>query len=234
MTILGTDISHWEDDPNTPKLIDFDKMKAAGTWFVIFKATQATFTDSVFKSSWSLPKGKLLRGAFCYLDYTKSGVEQAEYFCNAIKNDPPELPPIVDFECRVSIPKNPSGDLWNWLVYVEKTTGHIPIIYSGPDYWKNYGSTNIGWKKYPLWIANYGVIKPSIPLPWTDWLFWQFTDRGNGNIYGAESAGIDLDYFNGSYEQLQAICNIVAPTPPLTLEQKVDVLYQQAQIHGWI
>jgi GH25 family lysozyme M1 (1,4-beta-N-acetylmuramidase) len=232
--ILGTDISHWEDNPLTPQKINFVKMKAAGAWFCIFKATQALYTDSVFKSSWADCKGLMPRGAYHYLDWTKPGLEQAKYFCNAIAADPPELPPVVDYECRTNIPPDANGQLWNFVSYVEAVTKRAPIIYTGPDYWKNYGSGNVGWKKFPLWIANYQVTKPYVPAPWTDWTFWQFTDRGQGNIYGAEALGIDLNYYNGTIEQLQALCNISTPPPVLTLEQRVTALEVAARKAGWI
>jgi lysozyme len=231
--ILGTDISKWEDDPSTPKKIDFNIMKSAGAQFCIFKASQAQFTDKVFQISWGDCKGVMPRGAYHYLDYSISGLKQAEYFCNVIANDPPEIPPIVDFECRVNIPSKPNGELWNFVSYVEKTTGRIPIIYSSPSYWKEFGSSNYGWHKFPLWIANYRVNTPTIPAPWTEYLFWQFTDRGDGKTYGVEAKMIDLNWFNGTQEDLDKLCGVTPPSVPLTLQQKVDALYEQGKSHGW-
>jgi lysozyme len=232
--ILGTDISHWEDNPNTPQEINFEVMKSAGAQFCIFKATQAKWTDRVFQISWADCRGVLPRGAYCYLDWSIPAIEQAIYFCNAIKNDPPELPPIVDFECRKNNPAGTTGQLWNWLTYVEEHTGKVPMIYTAPYYWYEFGSTNIAWKKYPLWIANYGVVKPLIPLPWTDYTFWQYTDKGDGKKYGCEALGVDLNWFNGGKEQLDALCGITTPpTVPPTLQQKVEALYEQGKLHGW-
>lgn len=230
--VIGTDISHWEDNPNTPQKIDFQKMKAAGAEFCIFKASQSWWTDLVFRISWNDCKGVMPRGAYHYLDWSKPGIKQAEYFCDVIKDDPPELPPIVDYECRKNVPLDANGHLWNFLTYVEKVTGRIPIIYTSPDYWKNYGSSNSGWAKYPLWIANYNVMKPYIPRPWNKWLLWQYTDKGDGKLFGAEALGIDLNYFNGTKEELSALCGVTSPVV-LTLEQKVNLLYEQAKQHGW-
>lgn len=233
--IIGSDISHWEDSPLTPQEINFNVMKAAGAKFCIFKATQALFTDRVFQISWSDCKGILPRGAYCYLDWTKTGLEQAKYFVDTVygKGDDPELPPIADFESRINIPSGGvSGHLWNFVDYVEKQTGKIPIIYTSPDYWKNFGSPHIAWKKYPLWIANYYVVKPSIPLPWTDFLFWQYTDRGDGLKYGCEAKEVDLNWFNGTEQDLSVLCGNGTP-PALTIEQKVEALYEQGKQHGW-
>lgn len=233
--ILGTDISHWEDDPTTPKEINFNMMKEAGAWFTIFKATQAKYTDRVFQISWPDAKGILPRGAYCYLDYSIPGLEQAKYFVDTVygKGDDPEIPPIVDFECRVNVPPNANAHLWNWLTYVESQVKRIPIIYTGPYYWKEFGSKNQGWSKYPLWIANYKVPNPYVPAPWSIWTFWQFTDRGPGGVYGAEAKGIDLDYFNGSYEDLLNMCHIQQPPSEPTHDEKVEILWRDAGDAGW-
>jgi lysozyme len=229
--ILGTDISHWQDSPETPKEIDFNKMKSAGAQFVFFKASQAKWTDKVFASSWANAKGIMPRGAYHYLDWSSPGVEQAKYFCDVIANDPPEIPPVVDFEERKNVPANANGQLWNFVTYVEGVTRRIPMIYTSPAYWKEFGSPNSGWRKYPLWIANYYANLPAIPKPWNSWVFWQFTPKGMGSIFGVESIGIDLDYFNGTYDQLLAFCNIKKPEP--TSDEKLQILWREAASHGW-
>ena len=56
---------------------------------------------------------------------------------------------------------------------------------------------------------------PRIPAPWTAWTFWQYTDKGNGLQYGAESLNIDLNYFNGDEEAFNERFKIdTTPTPP--------------------
>jgi GH25 family lysozyme M1 (1,4-beta-N-acetylmuramidase) len=221
---LGCDISHWQDAPGTPKEINFTQMKMAGANFVIFKATQGKWTDRVYQISWDDAGGVLPRGAYCYLDYSVSGLEQAKYFCNAIMANPmPELCIVADFECRVNVPANANAHLWNWLEYVEKQTKIVPWIYTGPSYWKEFGSTKVAWKKYPLWIANYSVSKPTIPKPWTECICWQFTSKGNGTLFGAESLNIDLDYL---YTTLP-----LPPVPAPTLEERVTALEKVAHGH---
>jgi lysozyme len=74
----------------------------------------------------------------------------------------------------------------------------FPIIYTGPAYWQTYILRSSAWKRYPLWIANYKVVKPSIPSDWPSWLIWQFSADGNlrGAEFGVQSKSIDLDYWN--------------------------------------
>jgi GH25 family lysozyme M1 (1,4-beta-N-acetylmuramidase) len=50
--------------------------------------------------------------------------------------------------------------------------------------------------------------RPTLPKAWQDadpakgYLFWQYSSTGTGPDYGAESVFIDLDVFNGSFDQL--------------------------------
>jgi lysozyme len=216
--IIGTDVSHWNDDPNTPKTIDFDKMHLAGAEFCILKASQATWIDHIFLASYHLAKGVLPRGAYHYFDWTKSGYEQAKYFVSVIKDDPPEITPVVDYECREGVPARDVAilQLKDFVTHVEGYTGRIPMIYTGPYYWKEFGSNNPWWSRFPLWIANYYVVKPMVPAPWTNWVLWQYTPKGDGALYGAESLNIDLDRFYGTPEQFTQFCGGVVK-PPLDM-----------------
>lgn len=229
MAYLGTDISHWQDAPTTPKEINFEKMKLAGANFVIFKVSESKFTDRVYRISWDDAEGILPRGGYNYLNYTMPGLEQAKYFCDALSENPmPELCVVVDYECRVNVPQDANGHLWNWLEYVENQLHIIPWIYTSPSYWKEFGTPNIAWKKYPLWIANYKVSTPVIPKPWTECVCWQFTSKGDGTLFGAESLNIDLDYL---YIDLPKP-SIVPPTEP-THDEKVNILWKEARVQGW-
>jgi GH25 family lysozyme M1 (1,4-beta-N-acetylmuramidase) len=214
--VLGTDISHWEDNPSTPQKIDFVKMKTAGAEFVIFKATQGrSLVDSVFLSSYA-DASNLIRGAYHFLDWSADSDRQAEHFCNKIESVKLDFPPIVDFECRTNAPSQTTAtsELWSFIKYVENRTARIPIIYTSPYYWFEYGSNAAVWKKYPLWIANYKVTQPSIPAPWTDYLMWQYTDHGDGNAFGVESKEIDLNVFKGTLNDLRKFVGLPVVVPP--------------------
>lgn len=239
MNILGTDISHWEDDPTTPKEIDFQMMKDAGANFVIFKVSQGVaWVDDVFRRSWADAKGILPRAAFYYQDNRFPGLDQAKFFLSLLRDDPPEGAYIVDFEDRTNLPTNPktvNGHLWNGLTYLLNETNKFPTIYTSPDYWVNYGNTNSAWAQFPLHIANYRVLTPTIPAPWKKARMWQFTDRGEGGVYGVEAKGIDLDYFMGTEDEFKAEFGITTPPPaPLTIEQRVEKLEACAKSVGCI
>jgi lysozyme len=232
--LTGTDISTWQDTELIPGEVDFVKMKNAGADFVIFKVSQSTFKDQVFMDSWIDAKGILPRGGYHWLSWNKTGLEQAKYFCDALSKDMPEiLHPVIDFEDRIGVPQNANGHLWNALDYIEDQLHLIGMIYTSPYYWMEFGSKDKAWARYPLWIANYYVTKPMIPAPWTNWTMWQYTPKGDGKKYGAESLQIDMDYFNGDMSQFIKWCGDPIAQPK-TLEQRVATLESQAIEHGWV
>ena len=136
MTILGIDVSKWNGN------WDARKAKTAGATFVFIKASQATFSDPQFAANWQKAKeAGLLRGAYHYLDYTKSGLEQANYFADLLKADPGELPPVVDYE-QTRTDNNPTAALGFLKEFLDRMIHltelyadariKVPMIYSGP------------------------------------------------------------------------------------------------------
>lgn len=133
-----------------------------------------------------------------------------------------ELPPVADFESRSSVPPVPTAriGLQSFLNHVEAVARRVPIIYTAPAYWIEQGSREIKWKRYPLWIANYNVQAPTVPAPWTSWTFWQYSTTGPGHMFGMESMGLDMDW----YQWGQGFDYVFNPTEP-THDEKVEILW---------
>ena len=66
------------------------------------------------------------------------------------------------------------------------------------------------WAQYDLWVASYGSGNAVLPAGWTDWKIWQYT--GNGHAPGI-AGNVDLNWFNGSYDELLKYCDAHAPQP---------------------
>ncbi|HRQ23758.1 MAG TPA: SH3 domain-containing protein [Anaerolineales bacterium] len=214
--VIGTDISFWQDDPQTPEGIDFAKMRQNAE-YVIIRAGQNLWTDRDFKVNWREAKRVgLPRGSYWFYDSRADPKQQAELWASIFSGDFGELPLFADFE------DNYGGAFsgWrHWYTFLERIKQLAPGreigIYTAYYYWvQNTISVGIPaasldyFKQYPLWIANYGVSTPLVPKPWTDWTFWQFTDKGNGPLYGVESLNIDLNYFNGDLPAFRARFNL--------------------------
>ena len=207
---LGTDVSFWNGK------VDFAKMAAAGASFVYVKASEL-YADKQFATYWPAAKAAgLLRGAFHYMNWYGSELDQAKLFCALLANDAGELPPVLDLEANPSLHNLSAevvrGTAWNFLSAVEKATGKLPMLYCGYYYWKQWGDTNAGWIKYPFWLpwyASESIIK--VPPPWTKWTFWQYSANGDGPQYGSQSLSMDMVCFNGTVDELKAFAH--APTP---------------------
>ena len=234
MPTLGVDVSFWNGT------VDFAKMRAAGVPFCYAKASQISL-DSQFKSYWPAMKAAgLLRGAYHYLDYRSSELVQAKIFTDAMGGDWGELPPVLDFETPLPAGIDAAewrGRAWNWLQAVEKTTGKVPMIYTGFYYWLQWGSLDAGWAKYPFWLAWYADVSMiKVPPPWKKWTFWQYSGNGNGPQYGSTGLSLDMDLFNGTEAELRAFAGLSTPppTPPaLTNGERITRLENAAAEHGW-
>lgn len=229
-TYLGIDVSKWEDSNVTPQGFNWVKAKQSGATFAFIKAGQANFQDEDFAYNWRESKSAgIPRGAYWYLDNRYDALAQANMFMNIMAGqaDRGELPQVVDFEDRQLPKPAPSvaqTRLKAMLGTIQRVDGRVPIIYTAPAYWLEFGSSIIDWRTYPLWIANYGVTEPTVPVPWQGWAFWQYTPNGNGLLYGAESKSIDLNYyqFGHGFDSV-----ITGTTPPveLTDKEKLDRLW---------
>lgn len=213
LTIHGPDVSFYQDDPTTPKWIDFQKMRDAGATFVIIRAGQNLWEDNEFDISWKASKGILPRGSYWFYDSRIDPKLQARKWmqCFADPADLGELPLWCDFEDNYH---GPFSGWRHWYTFIEELKRLAPGkeigIYTGYYYWKENtlaagiptASLNY-FQPFPLWIAHYGVAEPMIPKPWTTWTFWQITSKGDGGLYGVESLNIDMNFFNGSLSAFQ-------------------------------
>jgi lysozyme len=70
--------------------------------------------------------------------------------------------------------------------------GHRVLVYADSDLIsRGYCAKLSSWG---LWIADWGVPSPLVPLPWRTWRFWQF----------AGSENVDHDVWNGTEAELVA------------------------------
>ena len=211
--------------------MNFEKAKAAGAKFVFIKVSERGGMDEDFFYNWKTAKtAGILRGGYHFLRWDISGLLQARIFCDLLKDDPGELPPVCDFEAPPKDGKFPSNAmLAQFLEAVESILGKKPMIYTSPGFWNSYGKNkstgrfDASWSYYPLWIAHYtSASAPIIPEPWKTlalstaegaqkpWSFWQYSATGDGLKFGAESKGIDLNWFNGTQEDLDKLSGIEA------------------------
>lgn len=195
--VSGVDLSKWQGD------IDFVKIKGAGKTYVFIKATQGggDVDPDYTRNLQNARAAGLATGSYhFYMTDYKPEVQFAN-FSRHVSIQPGDLPPVVDIEVLSNNSQpNIAGELKLFLSLLEKAYGVKPIIYSGENFANKYLA---GFANYPLWLAEYNKDKtPTLPLDWQKWTFWQHTQ--GGSVEGVSGA-VDLDRFNGTQEQFQAL-----------------------------
>ncbi|MEW6085155.1 MAG: SH3 domain-containing protein [Chloroflexota bacterium] len=233
--LIGPDVSFYQDAETTPQGINFVKMKQSAG-YVIIRSGQNVWVDSDFRTNWNNARAAgLPRGSYWFYDSRAEPKSQADLWFSTFDGDFGELPLFADFEEAYG---GPYGGWKHWKTFLERIKSRVGNreigIYTAYYYWVNNApnattdATNLQYfKQYPLWIANYGVNSPLVPKPWTtnEWTFWQFTDSGDGALYGVESSRIDLNYFNGDLAAFNQRFNLgggtTLPPPPGPIWYKV-------------
>lgn len=224
------DVSFWQDDPTTPQPISFQQMSSM-TRGVIIRAGQGTFEDRVFKTSWKNAKqAGLVRGSYWFYDSRVNPKRQAEKYVEVMGNDSGEMEMWCDYEDRYG---GPFGGWRNWFDFMERIKALLPEkklgVYTGYYYWQEFAPGVSYFAQYPLWIAWYNPTPPLVPPIWQDWTYWQFTDDGDGTLFGVESREIDLNYFNGS--EAEFLARYPAPASQATLIAKFgDTLVEYRRV----
>lgn len=194
----GIDVSRWQGD--------FNWTGHPGLSFGMAKATEGLI-DPEFGDNWNdmwayRSDHRLPRFAYHFFHAARDPKEQAALLVWTVREH--GLLPgdnfVLDIESTVS------GELLNDghdpLVCAARAVqclhhinalapGHRVLPYMNPSWARAGGSANMG--AWSLWIANYGVLEPDVPPPWSKWTFWQTGDEP-----------IDTDLYNGTEESLLA------------------------------
>ena len=217
--LSGIDVSKWQGDVN------WQEVKQAGVTFAFARATYGSVeVDSLFNANWQGIKNVgLARGAYHFFVTADDATEQANLFLRTVGSlESGDLPPVLDVEAQSGTGSNLVSGVQTWLDLVEQKLGRKPIIYTGPSFWNE--NLTSGFGSYPLWVAEYGVSSPKPVNGWDGWTFWQHSQ--SGAVEGV-SGSVDLDYFNGSQSDLEALTNspagassaappVATPTTPAT------------------
>lgn len=197
--VYGLDIYHGDPISNWS---DVAKQNA----FVFLKATEGTtYIDPTFlKRRDDARSVGLLVGAYHFFHPNLNPITQANHFLSVVGDlQKGDLPCVLDFESHDGISvANQIAMALQFLKIVEDKTGLIPIIYASPSFINEIGNPE-DLKKYPLWVANYGVNAPHIPKPWDQYTFWQMSDSA---IIPGIIGHCDKDLFNGSIDELRTLC----------------------------
>lgn len=226
------DVSYYQN----PALIDYDKLCAAISGAIIRVAygSGAPGKWEGVDPEWErhyfeFNKRDKPLGGYQYLTEYQPVEEQVEVMRKGIEGKRIHIGRWADVEIERGAEVLTKQTVHKYLQLAETAMGEFGIYTS---YW--YWYQIMGGYYYTnrkLWVAQYGVSKPDLPLGWSSYWLWQNHDTNTGRIDGYTHGGVDLSQFNGTQEQFDAWVNAepvaVEPKPPL-------VLYNPVPNGSWI
>jgi lysozyme len=196
-------------------------MKAKGVKGAIIKASEGTtWRDDQFKRNVAeCHRVGIAWGAYHYFYPTLPAPQQAANFIDAMMGYAPDLGIWGDFE-QPATGIDVQTLAHSFMDEIKKY--YSAGIYTSPGY-ANYTLKNATWmKEFPLWIAHYGVTKPTIPAPWTEAVLWQYTSKGQG--YGSQGdCYTDVNQFMRADSEWEAFSGVssdpvvIPPPQPSTV-----------------
>jgi len=194
--VQGVDVSEFQGSVN------WAAARAAGIGFGICRVSDGAFhRDATFQANWNGMRAHgVIRGVYQFFRAGQDPIAQADLLCNAVGSlGAGDLPPVADCEVMDGVGAGTFlARLRTWCDHVKARLGRTPIIYTAVGFWNPMGG-NFGGET--LWVANWFVRSPAIPVGWHGYTFWQYND--NGHVPGI-SGLVDQDVFNGSGAQLVA------------------------------
>jgi GH25 family lysozyme M1 (1,4-beta-N-acetylmuramidase) len=171
MSSWGIDISNHQAGANLAAA------KAAGAGFVFAKATEGlTYTDDHYADFRAKAKAAGLPfGAYHFArpQPGRTGAQEAAHFLSVHKQQPGDLPPVLDLEDTKLSASATVAFALDWLTVVQKATGVRPILYTYSAFASQHLGSGSALAAYPLWLANYRSTPPPAPSPWSAWTVWQ-------------------------------------------------------------
>ena len=199
-TVDGMDVSYYETS------IDWAAAHDAGIDFAFVRVSDGLqFADPKFSEYWAGAKAAgVIRGAYQFFEPAEDPIAQADLLLTTVGAlEPGDLPPVIDIEVSGGLSTaEVAASVRAWVDHVTAAIGRPPIVYAGLYSWPDLtGSAD--FTTSPLWVAQYTTAPcPNIPLPWTRWLFWQYT--ATGSVAGIPGATLDRNWFNGTLDQLRS------------------------------
>lgn len=122
-----------------------------------------------------------------------------------------DLPLVYDFENDSLMGQSPEKCAAHFILFLRAyrgLMGDYAWVYSNPSTMNTImpfvsdGDQQWLVVNHPLWIADPGATKPTVPAPWTDWTFWQYT--WEGTVPGI-TGKVDLNRANITKTQLDGL-----------------------------
>ena len=144
-----------------------------------------TGIDALFTSNAARAAPHLLISYYHLFRPEASGAFQARHFLDMTRPYRIDMPLAVDVEAvETETPLTPAQyatELANFVQTINAERGEYPVIYTSASQWQTL--VGVGYdalfRQCPLWVAHYGVQRPTLPRGWTSYWLWQYTSSGS-------------------------------------------------------
>ena len=194
-TLAGIDISRHNGE------VDFSKVKPQVDFIIMRAGYGSSDIDIKFEVNYEgAKKNKIPIGVYwyCYAETPEKALIEAQYFLSIVKGKQFEFPVYYDVEEQSILDtgaENVNAIIKTFCEELEKNNYYCGL-YSSSNYLKGLIYEEVK-QKYAIWVAHWGVIKPSYEGPWG---VWQYTS--DGHMDGVESERLDLDLAVINYEPI--------------------------------
>jgi GH25 family lysozyme M1 (1,4-beta-N-acetylmuramidase)/uncharacterized protein YraI len=206
-TVPGIDVSRYQGAVNWRAVAD------AGFKFAVVRATLWDVKlDETFEANWNGARANgLLVSAYNVIKPDVPAALQIDSFAQALIGHKWDLPPVLDIERDdKQSPQQITQCVREALRLSEQRFGRKPIVYTAKWFWNKFVLPSGEWAQYDLWVASYGAAEIVLPDAWPTWKIWQYTGTGHAPGIAGE---VDLNWFNGLYDDLLRYCQAEAPQP---------------------
>lgn len=206
--VIGIDVSKWQG------VMNWEVALSRGISFAIIRSSYyagGLYEDPQYQRNVSeCERLGIPYGVYHYIIPYGTPATQANYFADRVRGP---LGAWMDVEDNGGYSSAALAD-WLWLFADTLTSrlGKLPGIYTRASFWNTYVADR-DWERFKLWIARYDATitnpyPPYTPRDWPgehDWSIWQWSAGGNGlgAYYGAQSADIDLNRYDGTLEDFK-------------------------------
>jgi lysozyme len=200
--VRGVDVSAYQGS------IDWSLLASQNIDFAFIKATEGScFTDRNFVFNYSEAlKTDLRVGAYHFFSFESGGDTQAAHFINTVPKTENMLPPVIDLEfyggfSEENVERDKIvNELDKMIAALYSHYGMHPIIYTAEEEYALF--LEGGYENNPIWIR--GVYSKPVISDSRKWTFWQYTNRARLDGYNGDERFIDMNVFNGSFEEFKS------------------------------
>ena len=236
---LLCDVSSYQDAKETAYKPDLSRMKDVGIQGVILRCSENKYMDSVFEHYWQeCQEHKIPAMVYGFLDYWQPDpAGQGTFLANWFKTrNIKGVRAFLDFERpNEKFPPLPPREqcidqMRKWLAAVDEGMGTESGIYMNLSTIQYLSPLPVDILKRPFWLAwppyvpagrnatEYTREMSPAAVPFTNLKVWQFSWTGAGIPAGFESIGIDIDWFLGGLDELNAFVG----TPQMPVPEPSD------------